>query len=183
MDERVHHVMDEPTRNLLAEALQWHADCDTAIAGVRDEAEAMRRLKEIEQETWSESALQPENRPLTYRHLLSLVKDPRLIEQRRAECKNDYLNSIIGQRYAEILDGISDIETLTDLAVRAHPDLRPFAILRLQEVLPEALNAVSAQNVPGWFVRMLRQPWQVRNYLSQSTCSGVVNKLKELLSA
>lgn len=183
MDERVRHGMDEPTRNLLVEALQWHTECDSSIAGVRDESDAVRRLKEIERETWSESALEPENRPLTYRHLLSLVHDPRLIEQRRAECKNDYLSSIIGQRYAEILTGIADIETLTDLAVRAHPDLRPFVILRLQEVLPSALKTVSAENVPSWFVRMLRQPWQVRNYLSQSTCSAMVSKLRDLLAA
>ncbi len=65
MDERVRHGMDEPTRNLLVEALQWHTDCDSSIAGVRDESDAMRRLKEIEQEAWSESALEPENRPLT----------------------------------------------------------------------------------------------------------------------
>lgn len=182
MDERVRHPMDDATRNLLAEALQWHAGCDSSIAGVRNEGEAVRRLKEIEQETWSESSLEPENRPLTYRHLLSLVHDSKLVEQRRAECKNDYLNSIIGQRYAEILAGISDIEKLTDMAVRTHPDLRPFVILRLQQVLPDALTTVSADNVPSWFVRMLRQPWQVRNYLSQSTCSAMVNKLRDLLA-
>lgn len=180
MDERVRKPLDEPTRTLLAEALQWHGDCDMSISGVEDELEAVRRLKEIEQQTWSESALEPENRPLIYRHLLSLVQDPKLIEQRRAECNHDYLNSIIGQRYAEILAGISDPDTLTELAVGTHPELRPFVILRLQEVLPEALMTVSRDNMPSWFVRMLRQPWQVRNYLSQPTCSALVHKLKEL---
>jgi hypothetical protein len=181
MDERVRHELDEPTRNLLSEALQWHSDCDTSIADVHGQDEAIRRLKAIEQETWSESSLEPENRPLTYRHLLSLIDDPKLIEQRRAECKNDYLNSIIGQRYAEILAGVSDIDVLTELAVRTHPDLRTFVILRLQEVLPGALTTVSRENVPSWFTRMLRQPWQVRNYLSQPTCSALVKKLKDLV--
>ncbi len=183
MDERVRQSLDESTRSLLAEALRWHGDCETNISGVQNEHDAVRRLKEIEQQTWSESALQPENRPLIYRHLLSLVHDPKLIEQRRGECKHDYLNSIIGQRYAEILEGISDPETLTELAVRTHPDLRPFVILRLQEILPQALTTVSRENVPSWFVRMLRQPWQVRNYLSQPTCSALVTKIKELVAA
>jgi hypothetical protein len=183
MDERVRQSLDEPTRNLLAEALRWHGNCEMHISGVQDERDAVRRLKEIEQQTWSESALEPENRPLIYRHLLSMVHDPKLIEQRRAECKHDYLNSIIGQRYAELLAGISDPEMLTERAVATHPDLRPFVILRLQEILPQALKTVSRENVPSWFVRMLRQPWQVRNYLSQPTCSTLVAKIKELVVA
>lgn len=183
MDERVRDLTDEPTRNLLAEALRWHAACDSTISGVQNEGDALRRLKQIEQEAWSESALEPENWPLTYRHLLSLVQDAKLIEQRHAECKNDYLKSIIVQRYAEIVAGITDMEKLTELAVRAKPDLRPFVILRLQEVLPDALATVSPENVPSWFVRMLREPWHVRNYLSQPTCSALVAKLQDLLAA
>lgn len=175
--------MDERTRTLLSEALQWHEACERDMAGVRDEEEALRQMVRIEHETWSESALIPENRPLTYRHLLSLVRDPGVIEQRYAECKQDYLRAIIAQRYAEVLADVNDMGTLTELAERTHHDLRPFVILRLQQVLPDALRTVSPDNLPSWFVRLLRQPWEVRNFLSQPTCAALSRKLQGLLHA
>lgn len=174
--------MDELNRNLMQDALERHDACLRSMSDVHDRSGIIARLVEIEGEAWSESPLEVENRPMLYRHLLSVLDDLSLVEERYAACENDYLKQLSGERYAELLEAITDVDRLMELSVRAHPGLRPFVILRLQHVLPDALKAVSAQSVPKWFTRLLRQPHEVSNFLSQATCNAVIEKVRKLLA-
>jgi hypothetical protein len=174
--------MNETTRKLLAESVSRHEACMRELSGVRGRAEVVRRLVEIEHASWSETPLEAENRPMTYRHLLSLVDDLPLLEQRYAACEHLYLKSIIAQRYWEVLGGVSDMAKLMELAIQAHPGLRDFAVLRFQERLPEALRKIAPTDVPRWFMRLLMQPWEMANFLSQAFCRAVIEKTRALLA-
>jgi len=173
--------MTDVTRKLLSEALSKHELCMREIAGVHDRAEILRRLVEIERETWSESPVEAENRPMTYRHLASLLEDPAVVEQRYAACEHDYLKAILAQRYWELLADITDMAKLMELAIHAHPGLRLLAVLRFQERLPEALKGVSVSEIPRWFIRLLVQPSEMANFLSQSSCRAVIEKTRALV--
>lgn len=173
--------MNEATRKQLAEAVARHEACLRGIAGVHDQAEAIRRLIGIEREAWSESPVEAENRPLEYRHLLSLVANLAAIEERYAACTHPHLKEIAAQRYAETLQGIDDMQRLMELSAHAHPDLRRLSILRFQQRLPEALRGVSSDALPRWFTRLLMQPSEMANFLSQSSCRAVIGKVNELL--
>ncbi|MEJ2645649.1 MAG: hypothetical protein P8180_12095 [Gammaproteobacteria bacterium] len=173
--------MDESTRKLLVGALEKHEACVKATAGIGDQQQVISQLVDIESQAWSESALEVENRPMTYRHLLSHLNELALVEERYAACEHDYLKAIAAQRYAELLGSVTDMGKLMELAVRAHPGLRPFVILRLQDELPAALKEVSAGAVPGWLVHLLRQPHEVSNFLSQSSCRVLMEKVQELV--
>jgi hypothetical protein len=175
--------MNEVPRNLLSEALAKHDICLHEIAGVHDQGEILRRLVEIERESWSESPVEAENRPMTYRHLLSLLDDPSVIEQRYAACEHDYLKEIVAQRYWEVLAGITDMTKLMELAVRAHPGLRSFAIIRFQERLPQALRDISQDKIPSWFTRLIVQPSEMSNFLSQASCRAVLEKARAFLGS
>ncbi|MEJ2686417.1 MAG: hypothetical protein P8124_04265 [Gammaproteobacteria bacterium] len=174
--------MDESTRKLLVGALEKHEACVNATSGVSDQQQVISQLVDIERQAWSESALEVENRPMTYRHLLSNLHELSLVEERYAACEHDYLKAIAAQRYAELLGSVTDMGQLMELAVRAHPGLRPFVILRLQDELPTALKDVSADAIPAWLVHLLRQPHEVSNFLSQSTCRVLMEKVQELAS-
>ena len=173
--------MDESTRKLSVGALEKHEACVKATAGIGDQQQVISQLVDIESQAWSESALEVENRPMTYRHLLSNLHELSLVEERYAACEHDYLKAIAAQRYAELLGTVTDMGQLMELAVRAHPGLRPFVILRLQSELPAALKDVSADAVPGWLVHLLRQPHEVSNFLSQSSCRVLMEKVQELV--
>jgi hypothetical protein len=173
--------MNEATRKQLSDAASRHEACLRSIAGVHNQAEAVRRLVQIEREAWSESQLEAENRPLEYCHLLSLVDDLSAIEARYAACEHAHLKEIVAQRYAEALEGIGDMPRLMELAVRAHPDLRRLAILRFQQRLPDALREVKPEAIPRWFTRLLMQPSEMSNFLRQSSCRAVIGKVQELL--
>ena len=175
--------MNETTRKLLSEALSRHEICMREVSRAQDPAEVVRRLVEIERASWSETPVEAENRPMTYRHLLSLVDDPSLLEQRYGACEHLYLQSIIAQRYWEVLAGVSDMTKLTELAIQAHPGLRVFAVLRFQERLPNALKRVSPTEIPRWFIRLLMQPSEMANFLSQAACKAVIDKTRDLLKA
>jgi hypothetical protein len=173
--------MNESTRKMLSEALVKHETCMRDVAGVHGRADVLRHLVEIEQKTWSESAVEVDNRPLTYRHLLTHLNDPPLIEERYGACEHDYLKAIVAQRYAELLGTLTDMAQLMELAVKAHVALRPFVILRFQQMLPDALKSVSADAIPRWFTHLLMQPSEMLNFLSQSSCRLVIGKVEELL--
>ncbi|MGA7799924.1 MAG: hypothetical protein WCC36_03855 [Gammaproteobacteria bacterium] len=175
--------MDESTRKLLKDSLEKHEACVKATAGVRDQQEIISQLVDIEGKAWSESALEVENRPMTYRHLLSNLHELSLVEERYAACEHDYLKAISAHRYAELLGSVTDMGQLMGLAVRAHPGLRPFVILRLQEQLPKALKDMAPGTPPPWFVHLLRQPHEVSNFLSQGACRTLMEKVQELLAA
>ena len=175
--------MNETMRRLLSGALGKHDACLREIADVRDQAEAVRRLVDIERASWSETPWEVENRPMAYRHLLSLVDDPSVLEQRYAACEHEYLKTITAQRYWEVLAGVSDMAKLMDFAVRAHPALRVFAVLRFQERLPEALAKIAPSDVPKWFTHLLMQPTEMANFLSQASCKAVVEKTRALLAS
>jgi hypothetical protein len=175
--------MNETTRKLLTEAVSRHEACVRELSGVRGRGEVVRRLVEIEHASWSETPLEAENRPMTYRHLLSLVDDLPLLEQRYAACEHLYLRSIIAQRYWEVLGGVSDMAKLMELAIQAHPGLRDFAVLRFQEHLPDALRKIAATDIPKWFIRLLMQPWEMANFLSQESCKAVIEKTRALVAA
>lgn len=176
-------MINEATRKQLSEAAARHEACLRGIAGVRDPTEAIRQLVNIEREAWSESPIEAENRPLEYRHLLSLVEDPAAIEERYAACAHPHLKEIAAQRYAETLQDIDDMQRLMELSAHAHPDLRRLAILRFQQRLPEALRGVSSDALPRWFTRLLMQPSEMANFLSQSSCRAVIGKVHELLGS
>jgi hypothetical protein len=173
--------MNETTRQLLAGAVSKHETCLREIAEVRDQAEVLERLVEIERKSWFETPWEAENRPMTYRHLLSLLDDPSLLERRYAACEHEYLRSITAQRYWEALAAVADMTKLMELASQAHPGLRVFAVLRFQERLPEALKRMSPTNIPKWFTRLLMQPSEMANFLSQASCKAVIDKTRALL--
>lgn len=175
--------MDEATRKLLAEALEKHVACVKATAGIRDQQDVVKRLVDIENKVWSESALEVENQPMTYRHLLSDLHELAAVEERYARCKHDYLKGIVAQRYAELLGSVTDMGKLMELAVRAQPGLRPFVILQLQARLPAALEEVAPKGIPAWFVHLLRQPHEVSNFLSQTACKALMGKVEALLAS
>ncbi len=175
-------AINQATRKLLLEALAKHEICLREIAGVRDLAEMLRRLDEIERQSWSETPVEVENRPLTYRHLLSLLEDPSLIERRRAACGHDYLKVILAQRFWERLAGVTDMAKLMELATQAHPGLRMFAVLRFQERLPEALRGIARADIPRWFIRLLVQLSEMANFLSQASCRAVIDETRALLA-
>ena len=174
--------INEVTRKLLSEALGKHEICLREIAAAHDQAEILRRLDEIERASWSETPVEVENRPLTYRHLLSLLEDPVLIERRYAACEHDYLKSILAQRYWELLAGVTDMTKLMELAIQAHPGLRMFAVLRFQERLPAALRGISRADIPRWFTHLLAQPSEMADFLSQASCRAVIDKARALLA-
>ena len=60
--------MNETTRKLLSEALSRHEICMREVSRAQDPAEVVRRLVEIERASWSETPVEAENRPMTYRH-------------------------------------------------------------------------------------------------------------------
>ena len=173
--------MDETNRKLLAEVLKKHETCLHGIETVTEQGDIIARLVEIEQLSWSESALEVENRPMTYRFLLSKLQDLALVEERYAACEHDYLKAIAAQRYAELLSDVTDMERLMELAVRVQPMLRPFVILQLQAKLPAALKGITPDALPKWFVHLLRQPHEVSNFFSQATCSALMKKVQSLL--
>jgi hypothetical protein len=173
--------MNESTRKLLSGALAKHESCLRDVAGVHGQGEVIRRLVEIEQKAWSESPVEAENLPLTYRHLLTHLHDPSLIEQRYGACEHDYLKAIAAQRYAELLGTLTDVGQLMELAVKAHVALRPFVILRFQQLLADALKSVSADAMPRWFTRLLMQPSEMLDFLSQSSCNLLMGKVEGLL--
>ncbi|HKK13833.1 MAG TPA: hypothetical protein VKA14_04155 [Gammaproteobacteria bacterium] len=175
--------MDDSCRKLLAGALEKHRLCTETVADVNEKQEILRQLVEVEEKAWSESALEVENRPMIYRHLLSHLDDLGLVEERYSACEHDYLKAIAAQRYAELLGTVDDMAMLMELAVRANPGLRSFVILRLQEKLPMALEKVSAQDIPKWFLHLLAQPHEVSNFLSQASCRAVMDKVEVLLAA
>jgi len=174
--------INEVTRKLLLEALGKHEICLREIAGVHDQAEVLRRLEEIERKSWSETPVEVENRPLIYRHLLSLLDDPVPVERRYAVCEHDYLKAIVAQRYWELLAGVTDMAKLMELAIQAHPGLRMFAVLRFQERLPEALRGISPAKIPRWFTHLLAQPSEMADFLSQASCRAVIDKARALLA-
>jgi hypothetical protein len=175
--------MDELNRKLLTDAVSRHEACLRSIADMRDQAAVVDRLITMESEAWSETSIEVENRPLEYRHLLSLLGDLALIEKRYGDCDHVYLKEIVAQRYAEILRNVTDITQLVSLAVHAHPDLRRLVILRFQELLPQALASVTSDNLPTWFVHLLRQPFEITNFLSEASCKAVIEKAQALLRA
>ena len=175
--------MNETQRKLLAGALSKHDACMREIAEVRDESQAVRHLVEIERMSWLETPWEVENRPMTYRHLLSLVHDLSVLEQRYAACEHEYLKTITAQRYWEVLGDITDMTKLMELAIRAHPGLRVFAVLRFQERLPEALKRIAPTDIPKWFTRLLMQPSEMANFLSQASCKAVIDRTRALLAA
>ena len=150
--------MNEKTQRLLSEALAKHESCLREAAAAKGGAEVVRRLAEIERSSWSETPVEAENRPMAYRHLLSLLDDPALVERRYAECEHEHLRAVVAQRYWEVLGGVTDMARLMDLATRVHPALRMIVVLRFQERLPQALRRISRDAVPGWFLRLLMQP-------------------------
>jgi len=174
--------INEVTRKLLSEALAKHDICLQEIAGVHDQAETLRRLEDIERASWSETPVEVENRPMTYRHLLSLLKDPVLVERRYAACEHDYLKAIVAQRYWELLADETDMVKLMELAKRAHPGLRMFAVLRFQQRLADALKTITQSNVPRWFVHLMVQPSEMADFLSQASCRAVADKARALLA-
>ena len=178
MNAATESPINEVTRKLLSESLAKHDICLREIAGVRGQAEILSHLAEIERESWSESPVEVENRPMTYRHLASLLNDPSLIEHRYAACEHDYLRAILAQRYWELLGDVTDMAKLMDLAIRAHPGLRMFAVLRFQERLPDALKGIAPSNIPRWFVHLLVQPSEMANFLSQASCRAVADKAR-----
>jgi hypothetical protein len=175
--------MNETTQKLLSGALAKHDACLREIAGVHGQAEAVRRLVEIERASWLETPWEVENRPMAYRHLLSLLDDLTVLEQRYAACEHEYLKTITAQRYWEVLGSVTDMAKLMDLALRAHPALRVLAVLRFQERLPEALAKIAASDVPKWFTHLLTQPSEMANFLSQASCKAVVEKTRALLAS
>ena len=175
--------MDELNRKLLMDAVSRHEVCLRSIANARDQADVVNYLAIMEGETWSESAFEAENRPMEYRHLLSLLDDLPMIEKRYAECGHVYLREIVAQRYAEVLAKVTDMAQLMSLAAHAHPDLRRFVILRFQEMLPQALESVTSDNLPSWFIHLLRQPSEMSNFLSEASCKKVIEKAQALLGA
>lgn len=175
----VHMGMSD--RQLLIDAISRHKACLQGIAGIRDSTKALRRVIELEEASWSESQIEIENRPLEYRHLMSLTHDPAIIEQRYIECGHDYLKEIIAQRYFEVLGNITDMGKLMALATEVHPDLRRLAVIRFQQMLPKALQEVHARNLPVWFTRLLRQPSEMSNFLSEPSCRAIFEKAKSIV--
>jgi hypothetical protein len=175
--------MNETTRKLLAGALSKHEACLREIAEVHEQKDAVQRLVDIERVSWMETPWEVENRPMTYRHLLSLVHDLSLLEQRYAACEHEYLKTITAQRYWEALGDMNDMTKLMELANQAHPGLRVFAVLRFQERLPDALRSIHPTDVPKWFTHLLMQPSEMANFLSQSSCKAVIDKTRALLAA
>ena len=70
-----------------------------------------------------------------------------------------------------------------ELAAHCHPELRPFVVARFQHVLPQALQSVTSADVPTWFVRLLRQPTEMMDFLSIESCRRLTDRLESLLSA
>ncbi len=104
-----------------------------------------------------------------------------MIEKRYAECGHAYPKEIVAHRYFEALGNVTDMTQLMTLAVHAHPDLRRLVILRFQEILPQALSSVTSDNLPTWFIYLLRQSWEMSNFLSEASCRAVVGKAQALL--
>jgi len=182
MSEIAEMPINDVTRNLLSEALAKHDICLREIAGVRGQAEILSHLEEIERASWSETPVEVENRPMTYRHLLSLLDDPVIVERRYAACEHDYLKAIVAQRYWELLGSVSDMTKLMELAKQAHPGLRMFAVLRFQQRLPEALKGITPAHIPRWFTHLLAQPSEMADFLSQASCRAVADKARALLT-
>jgi hypothetical protein len=176
-------TMNEVTQKLLSEAISKHEVCMRNIAGVHDADEIMRRLKQIEDESWSESQLEVENRPMEYRHLVSLINDLAIIQERYVSCRHTYLKEILALRYAEALAEVTDMGQLTELAGHAHPDLRRLAVLRFQQRLPDALKRLEGEELPRWFARLLAQPSEMANFLSEAACQAVIKKAQALLKS
>jgi len=181
MDKTVSEL-NEATRNLLKEAVSKHETCMKEVGSAGDEQDVLRRLAEIEAETWSESAVEVDNRPMVYRHLVSLLDNLAVIEKRYADCEHDYLKAILAQRYWELLASVEAMAKLMDIAAHAHPGLRLLAVLRFQEALPNALSRISEQKIPRWFIRLLAQPSEMADFLSQASCRAVVEKAQRLLT-
>lgn len=176
--------MNEQLRVLLNEALQKQKACEKLATEAGSNREnIIERLRELEHESWSEAPLEPENRPLEYRYLLSLLDDLAAIESRYAANEHVFLKGLVAQRYVEVLDQVDDAAYLMELAVHSHPELRPFVVTRFQHVLPQALGSVSAADVPTWFVRLLRQPTEMLDFLSLDSCHKLTAKIESLIAA
>lgn len=176
--------MNEQLRVLLNEALQKQRACEK----LADEADSNRegvieRLRELEHESWSEAPLEPENRPLEYRYLLSLLDDLATLESRYAANEHVFLKELVAQRYLEVLDQVDDATYLMELAAHCRHELRPFVVARFQRVLPRALDGMTAVEVPTWFVRLLRQPTEMLDFLSLDSCHRLTAKIESLLAA
>ena len=176
--------MNEQLKTLLNEALHKQQACEQlATAAASRPDEVIGRLQTLERESWSEAPLEPENRPLEYRYLLSLLDDLATLESRYAANEHIFLKGLVAQRYVEVLEDVDDAAYLMELAVHSHPELRPFVIARFQHVLPQALDDVTAADVPTWFVRLLRQPTEMLDFLSLDSCHRLTAKIESLLGS
>ncbi|MEJ2631974.1 MAG: hypothetical protein P8011_04825 [Acidihalobacter sp.] len=176
--------MNEQLRILLNEALQKQKACEkiAAEATPLQPDEIIERLRTLERKSWSESPLEPENRPLEYRFLLSLLNEPAILESRYTANEHVFLKGLVAQRYIEVLEQIDDAATLMELAGHCHPQLRPFAVSRFQLVLPHALQDLTPTTIPTWFVRLLRQPTEMLDFLSVESCHQLTTKIESLLA-
>ena len=176
--------MNEQLKILLKEALDKQQACEKMAAEAASSPDgAVKRLRELEHESWSEAPLEPENRPLEYRYLLSLIDDLAILESRYAANEHVFLKGLVAQRYVEVLDQVDDAAYLMELAVHSHPELRPFVVTRFQHVLPQALESVTPADVPTWFVRLLRQPTEMLDFLSLDSCHKLTAKIESLIAA
>ena len=177
--------MNEQLKILLNEALGKQHACEkiAAEAAASSPGEVIGRLQELEHESWSEAPLEPENRPLEYRYLLSLLDDLDVLESRYAANEHVFLKGLVAQRYVEVLEHVDNAANLMDLAVHCHAELRPFVVARFQHVLPQALQNVMPADIPTWFVRLLRQPTDMLDFLSIENCRSLTDRLESLLSA
>ena len=175
--------MNEQLKTLLNEALHKQQACEQlATEAASHPDEVIGRLQTLERESWSEAPLEPENRPLEYRYLLSLLDDLAALESRYTANEHVFLKGLVAQRYIEVLEHIDNAAELMELAAHCHPELRPFVVARFQHVLPQALQSVTPADVPTWFVRLLRQPTEMMDFLSIESCRRLTDRLESLLS-
>lgn len=174
--------MDTNTRSLLSKFLERELACERDSGAVEDNDAVVRSLVELENESWSESPFEMENKPLLYRKIVSAINDLNLLEKRYAECGHDYLKQIISKRYTEVLDTVTDPTELRERCVKANPGLRLYAIARFEQVLPQEIARITPDAIPAWFIRLLRQPAEILNFLSSTSCSMLAHKARQLLN-
>jgi hypothetical protein len=174
-------AMDANTRSLFADFLDHELACDADVAATDDREKIVRRLRALEDQSWSESPFEVENTPQLYRKLLSALDDLDLLEQRYNESGHDYLKQSIAKRYSEVLAAITDAEVLRQRCTTANPGLRYLVIARFEQLLPEEIEDIAPDAVPGWFVRLFRQPSEILNFLSEPTCAKLADKTRKLL--
>lgn len=175
--------MDTNTRSLFADFVDHELACASNVAAAHDAKEIVRRLEELEEQSWSESPFEVENTPQLYRKLLSQINDPDVLEQRYNECGHEYLRQSVAKRYAEVLSRVTDAEALRQRCTTANPGLRYLVIARFEQLLPQEIESIDPDAVPAWFVRLFRQPSEILNFLSDRTCARLTEKARELLNA